>query len=54
MAAPLGERRLHSGVRKDAGALQAHAWVECDGQIIGQPERVTEEFAPLAPANAEA
>jgi hypothetical protein len=44
------DARVRIGVRKDAGALQAHAWVECDGQIVGQPERVAEKFAPLVPA----
>ncbi|MBM3131084.1 MAG: hypothetical protein FJ009_20970 [Chloroflexi bacterium] len=36
------------------GALHAHAWVECGGQIIGQPERVTERYARLVSANVEA
>lgn len=48
------DAQLRIGVRKVDGALQAHAWVEYDGHIIGQPEKVTEEYTPPAPANAKA
>ncbi len=37
---------LRIGVRKQAGALEAHAWVECAGQAIRSAETV-DVFAPL-------
>lgn len=40
--------RIHIGVKKAAGArLEAHAWVECNGQVvIGGPAAYT--YIPLA------
>ncbi len=39
------------GVRKDAGALEAHAWVELDGLALGEPADVRERFQVMqAPA----
>ena len=35
------------GVRKDKGNLQAHAWVEVDGQPVGEREQVTEEYQAM-------
>jgi hypothetical protein len=40
--------KLEIGVRKEAGALAAHAWLEYDGQPIGQPEAIAARYAPLA------
>lgn len=40
--------KLQFGVRKEAGALAAHAWLEYDGQPIGQPEAIAARYAPLA------
>jgi hypothetical protein len=37
------------GVRKDGGALEAHAWVELDGQPLGEPADVRERFSSLRP-----
>ncbi|MBN2145761.1 MAG: lasso peptide biosynthesis B2 protein [Anaerolineales bacterium] len=39
---------LHFGVRKQADGLVAHAWLEFEGQPIGQPETLTEQYAVLA------
>ncbi len=38
---------LRIGVRKDGGALEAHAWVECDETPLGETERAANRFAPL-------
>lgn len=32
------------GVRKEAGTLEAHAWVEMDGKALGEPADVRERF----------
>lgn len=39
--------RLRIGVRKDAGRLAAHAWVEVAGVPLGEPEAIEARFAPL-------
>ncbi len=40
------------GVRKDGGALEAHAWVELDGQPLGEQADVRERFRVMqAPAH---
>ena len=38
---------LKIGARKDNGQLNAHAWLEYQGQIIGEPEEITERFSVL-------
>jgi hypothetical protein len=38
---------LRLGVNKDAGGLNAHAWLEVEGVPVGQPLTVAEHFAPL-------
>ena len=38
---------LQLGVNKDAGSLNAHAWLEVEGVPVGQPRTVAEHFAPL-------
>lgn len=39
--------RLHLGVGKSGETLEAHAWLECDGEILLGGE-VVERFTPLA------
>lgn len=39
---------LHFGVKKDNGRIQAHAWLEYQGQVIGDPEQLTQAYEPLA------
>ncbi|MFZ1325538.1 MAG: lasso peptide biosynthesis B2 protein [Candidatus Contendobacter sp.] len=41
---------LKIGVRKEAGILAAHAWLEYRGQPIGQPEAIAQHYAPLLPS----
>jgi hypothetical protein len=36
---------LKIGVRKEAGQLSAHAWVEYQGKSLGEIERVNEQFS---------
>ena len=38
---------IRIGVRKDAGALDAHAWVECGGLALDEPADLPGPFAPL-------
>ena len=40
--------RLRISVREAAGALQAHAWVECGGTAIDARDAANARFAPLA------
>lgn len=42
--------RLCFGVRKDAGRLQAHAWVECEGIPLAEPMDVQAAFRPMQDA----
>jgi hypothetical protein len=46
---------LKIGVRKEAGQLSAHAWLEYQGKPLGEPERITEQYAALrkAPSSNE-
>jgi len=46
---------LRIGVRREADALQAHAWVESDGVPVNDEPDIAERFAPFAdlpPASA--
>jgi hypothetical protein len=43
---------LRLGVRKQDGALQAHAWLEWGGQPVGEADLVLETYAPLQPHEA--
>jgi hypothetical protein len=47
---------LRIGVRKSAGALEAHAWVEYQGLVLNDRDDVCQRFAafarPLVPAGA--
>ncbi|HEX9631371.1 MAG TPA: lasso peptide biosynthesis B2 protein [Gemmatimonadales bacterium] len=47
--------QLRIGVAKsDTGALEAHAWVECDGQILVGNLRTIDRFVPLPPLSGRA
>lgn len=35
------------GVRKDDGQLSGHAWLEYQGKILGEPEKIAERFTAL-------
>lgn len=43
------EADLRIGVRREAGELRAHAWIEQAGSPLGEPEDVELRFEPLAP-----
>lgn len=43
------EAELRIGVRREAGELRAHAWVEQAGAPVGEPADVELRFQPLAP-----
>lgn len=45
--------RLEIGVRKESGSLAAHAWVEVDGDPVGEPEAIEERFLPLLAVRAD-
>lgn len=38
---------LRIGVRKEGGQFSAHAWLEYDGNLLGEPEKITEQYAVL-------
>ena len=38
---------IRVGVRRIAGTLDAHAWIELDGRVIGDDPRRTRAFTPL-------
>ena len=38
---------IRVGVRRDGDTLDAHAWVELDGRVIGDDPYVARRFAPL-------
>lgn len=38
---------LRIGVRKEAVQLSAHAWLEYEGQPLGEPQDITLRFVPL-------
>lgn len=38
---------LRVGARKDAQKLEAHAWVECGGRVVNQPDEAHLHFAPF-------
>jgi hypothetical protein len=42
------------GVRKAAGALEAHAWVELEGQPLGEPADMRERFQLMQAATMKA
>jgi hypothetical protein len=43
---------LKIGVRKEAGQLSAHAWLEYQGKPLGEPEQITEQYAALRKASS--
>jgi hypothetical protein len=38
---------LRIGVRKEGGALRAHAWIELDGQVVNDHPAAVAAFTPL-------
>jgi hypothetical protein len=38
---------LRFGVRKDDGELSAHAWLEYEGEVVVEPQAITERYKPL-------
>lgn len=38
---------IRLGVRRDGEAMDAHAWVELDGRVVGDDPRVARRFTPL-------
>lgn len=44
---------LRIGVRKEAGQLCAHAWLEYHGQPLGEPQGIAARFEPLAAPGVE-
>lgn len=36
---------LRMGVRKEAGKFEAHAWIECGGAVLNEPETEHQHFA---------
>ncbi len=38
---------LKIGVRKEGGQISAHAWLEYEGNLLGEPEKITEQYAVL-------
>ena len=45
---------LRLGVRKQGEALEAHAWVECDGIALLERPGVANEYAPFDPVERAA
>jgi hypothetical protein len=43
--------RLVIGVRRPAGGLEAHAWVESAGRVVGDRSDVASHYTPLAPGD---
>lgn len=41
---------LRIGVRRNENLCEAHAWVECLGQVLNDSEDVSERFAPFSGA----
>ncbi len=41
------ESRLRIGVRKEADVLEAHAWIECLGQVLNDRPDVGERLVPF-------
>jgi hypothetical protein len=39
------ESELRLGVRKDGDSIVAHAWVECEGEVVGDKEHA--RFQPI-------
>jgi hypothetical protein len=46
------QTELRIGVRKEAGALLAHAWLEYAGQPVDVGSQVNERFTPLFPIDS--
>jgi hypothetical protein len=37
--------QLRIGVRKDGDKFEAHAWVECEGEALGEPGKVHQHYS---------
>lgn len=48
----IGDAVIHIGVRPGKGSLEAHAWVEYAGQIVGDSPAHVRSFADFATARA--
>jgi len=46
--------RLHLGVRRGDGGLEAHAWVSCGGQVLNDTPEVDRNYAELTGEAREA
>lgn len=42
---------LEIGVRKEGDTLTAHAWLECQGEPLGEPEDLSSRYATLVGAD---
>jgi hypothetical protein len=40
--------QLRIGIQKNSTGMYAHAWVEMEGESVGEPEDVAERFKPLS------
>ena len=38
---------LHFGVRKDEGGIEAHAWLDLDGEPLGEPRNPRSRYQPI-------
>ena len=38
---------MYIGVRKEAGKVLAHAWIEVEGEAVGEARGVAQEFVPM-------
>lgn len=41
------------GVHRQGGAIEAHAWVQSAGHVVGDAADVAQKFTPLAPVGAD-
>jgi hypothetical protein len=37
--------QVRIGIRKDTGTFEAHAWVECEGAAVNEPEALHQHYA---------
>jgi hypothetical protein len=47
-----GNAVVRVGVRREEGALHAHAWIEVDGQVVGDRPEHVRRFKPITDASA--
>lgn len=41
------DSNLRLGVRKEASKIMGHAWVEIDGSVINDDEKIIQQFTPM-------